>query len=67
MAWKTGFGIKVNTLYDMDTSLEYMFVDRGSFKSQNLRRTSNTDKLELPKEAKFQDHTLSLVLSKKIS
>ena len=67
LAWKGGFGIKVNTLSDIDTSLEYMLTSRGTFRTQDMRRVDNQDYPAVPKEAKFYDQTLSIVLSKKIS
>jgi len=66
-AWKSGFGMKVNTLPDLDTGLEYMFTNRGSFKTGNNKRVGNTEIIAEPKEAKFNDHTISIVVSKKFS
>ncbi|MBP9791829.1 MAG: outer membrane beta-barrel protein [Rickettsiales bacterium] len=66
-AWKSGFGMKVNTLPDLDTGLEYMFTNRGSFKTGNNKRIGNTETIAEPKEAKFNDHMISVVVSKKFS
>jgi opacity protein-like surface antigen len=66
-AWRSGVGVKVNMFPDIDTGIEYMYTDRGSFKTQSNRKVSNTETISEPREASFTDHTISMVVSKKIS
>ena len=66
-AWRGGCGLKVNILPDIDTGIEYMYTDRGTFKTKNIIKSSGSDTISPSKEANFTDHTLSLVVSKKFS
>ena len=67
LAWRGGFGVKFNVMPEIDAGLEYMFTNRGKFKTQGNCTVGNTATSIDPKNVDFTDHTISLVVSKKIS
>lgn len=69
--WRGGVGLKVSTSTDIESGIEYMFTNRGEFKTQSLQRAISdkmvTEYGSEPRKATLKDHTLSFVLMKKFS